>query len=118
MPENNTKISPQIDINPPATLAGGSPKSLYVFFLLGLAKNYFECMRCGPDELDIDSATASLIAFCPNRGKREELWRLYVKQRDEPGSTHLTASVYCVGEFISYLSETLEFEESSTGGLM
>ena len=118
MVDNTVKNVPAIDLTPTNSLLGGSPKGMYVFFLLALCKNYFECMRAGPESNDIEAATAALIAFCPNRAKREEIWAYYIKTRDEQQTSHLSASVYAIGELVSYLSETLEFEETSTGGLM
>lgn len=117
MSENNSASS-GIDLAPTgALLASGSPKGMYVFFLLSLCKNYFEVMRVQHGDSDIDSATAALVAFCPNREKRMELWRLYTKQKNNSEGI-LTASVFTIGELISHLSEVLEFEEQSTGGLL
>ena len=100
-------------------LITGSPKSMYVFFLLSLCRNYFEVMRVSSTEVDIESATAALIAFCPNRTERERIWKLYLETRDrKPRVTTTTASVTAVGELVSYLSLALDFEEESTGGLM
>ena len=66
--------------------------------------------------VNVDSATAALVSFCPNREKREFLWKFYNQVKSTTGIT--TASVLTVGELVQYLSETLEFEEMSTGGLM
>jgi len=99
-------------------LITGSPKAMYVFFLLSLCRNYFEVMRVSSPEVDIESATAALIAFCPNRTERERIWKLYVDERDKKPRSVTTASVTAVGELVSYLSLALDFEEESTGGLM
>lgn len=115
MSENNQKPQSTIDLNPIAANSMGSPKGMYVYFLLALCRNYFETMKDG-STISIDSATAALIAFCPNREKRKELWDGYIKEKSHTNTT--TSSVYAVGELVSYLSEVLEFEERSTGGLM
>lgn len=118
MSPNLSGTQPSIDLTPTTALLNGSPKSMYVFFLLSLAKNYFEVMRVASPHEDIESATAALIAFCPNKTKREELWELYITRKEGSNKSILTASVYTIGDLISYLSETLEFEEESTGGLL
>jgi ribosomal protein L37E len=110
--------SPQIDMGPTSSLLQqGSPKGLYTYFILACCKNYFECMRSGQDSFNIEYATTALIAFCPNRVKRQELWDRYQKDKED---THNTAyaSVQTVGELISYLSEMLEFEEQSNAGIL
>jgi hypothetical protein len=86
------------------------------FFLLACAKNYFECMRSGGEDLDKEGATLALIAFCPNRAKREELWEFYATKKKESQNTTY-ASIHTVGELISYLSEMMEFEEQSNAGI-
>ena len=82
-------------------------------------------MRTSRESETIEQATAALIAFCPDKKKREELWDRYTKivtgeEQGAPigGSTVVTASVLVIGDFISYLSDTLEFTEKSTGGFM
>lgn len=119
MSENFPKSGSSIDLSPISGNMGGSPKVMYTYFLLSLARNYFEDMRAG-DTGSIERSTAALIAFLPNPTKRTELWNRYVKERDSSGyeERYIDASVHTVGELISYLSELLEFEEKSTGGLM
>ena len=103
---------------------GSSPKILYVYFLLKLCTNYFETMRMGSDQSgNIDAATAALIAFCPDKATRESLWNTYqttkTKKTDKGEELgNLTASVFAIGELISYLSETLEFTETVTAGFL
>jgi hypothetical protein len=104
------------DFTPNTGMAGGSPKTLYLFFLLNLCSRYFEVMRAG-EQFDVDSATASLVAFCPDREKREALWKMYVDEKTKTNSS-ITASVLVVGDLISYLSEIMEFTEKSTGGFL
>ena len=119
MSENFPKSGSSIDLSPISGNMGGSPKVMYTYFLLSLARNYFEDMRAG-DAGSIERSTAALIAFLPNASKREELWDQYVKERDSDKfeDLYINASVHTVGALISYLSDLLEFEEKSTGGLM
>jgi len=100
-----------------ALLQQGSPKGMYTYFLLACAKNYFERLSSGADNIDIEGATLALIAFCPNRAKREELWDFY-KVRKETTKDTQYSSVHTIGELISYLSEMLEFEEQSNAGIL
>jgi hypothetical protein len=98
---------------------GASPKNIYVFFLLNLCKNYFETMRTDSDKAgSVDSATAALVAFCPDKKTREALWKTYTAEKEKSDGDTLTASVMTVGDLISYLSDTLEFTEKSTGGFL
>jgi hypothetical protein len=108
-----------IDMGHTAALLGsGSPKGMYVFFLLSLCKNFFESMRDDPSPRNIDSATLALVAFCPNRVERERLFKFYGDEKGDDNKNTLSASVKTVGELMSYLSETLEFEETATGGYL
>lgn len=118
MSDSNNTSTPQIDLAPTAALLStGSPKGMYVYFLLAACKNYFEVMRGDPDNFKIENATVALIALCPDRTKREELWAYYIESQTTSNST-LYASVHVVGELISYLSDVLEFLEDSTGALL
>ena len=67
-----------------------------------------------PDNINVDAATNSLLAFCPDDGKREELWNEYVKRKESDGND-ITASIRTIGSFAGYLSKVLEFTESATG---
>ena len=109
--------SQNFDLNPGMLGAGSSPKLIYVFFLLKLCTNYFETMRATLDTGNIDAATAALIAFCPDKQTREALWSQYTEDKSN-GRDIVSASAITVGDLISYLSDTLEFTESSTGGFL
>ena len=107
----------QIDLtHTNALLASGSPRSMYVFFLLSLCKNYFERMSSGEPD-NIHNATGALIAFCPSASKQTELWEYYTSVKIESHDT-IKASVFTVGKLIVFLNEVLEFSEDSTGGLL
>ena len=118
MSETIQKSAPTIDLTPTnSLLASGSPKGMYVYFLLALSRNFFECATNGASDDSLERAAGALIAFCPNTTERRRLWEYYHEQRKETKSQY-TASIYAIGELVSYLSAVLEFEESSTAGLM
>jgi len=102
-----------------STISGGSPKIIYTIFLIGLCKSHFESMA--PDKLvEVNYKTAALIAYCPNRDKRNELWETYSNEigKNPSESEVVSASVHAVGELMSYLNSVLEFESSSTGMIL
>jgi hypothetical protein len=108
-----------------ALSSGASPKGIYLIFLLNNATNYFLTMRTSRDDGTIEQATAALLAFCPDASVRENLWKRYTRivTGEEQvggvgGSNVVTASVMVVGDLVSYLSDTLEFTEKSTGGFL
>lgn len=120
--ENGTNPKPQIDLGPTsALLNSGSPKGMYTYFLLALCRNYFEAATLSEQEFSnnrIERCTASLIAFCPNKEVREQLWNKFLEIRSQPKMTVFSASTYTVGCLIEYLSVTLELESKATGGLL
>jgi hypothetical protein len=118
MTDTIQKPAPSIDLAPTASLLGGSPKGMYVYFLLALCRNYFETAVNGADADTLERATGALIAFCPSTQERLRIWKFYIDKKNESGSNQYTASVLSIGELISYLSLVLEFEETSTGGVM
>jgi hypothetical protein len=109
-----------------AVSAKGSPKIVYTIFLLDACKEYLHDMR-KPEEINIDTATTSLLAFCPDVKTRDELWLNYTNRKthgcidpekkiptDKPMNP-VTASILTIGDFQAYLSEVLEFTEKSYG---
>lgn len=115
-----------MEISKPSSETGGvspigSPRTMYTYFLLSLAHEYFTTMKSGDSgETNIDRATAALVAFCPNREMREHLWNFYSEsKKDRYGNKNVeSASVHVIGELISYLNEVLEFEENVSGGVL
>jgi hypothetical protein len=104
------------DFTPTTDLLGGSPKMMYTYFLLNQCTKYLDAMKT-PDKIDVDSATASLLAFCPDTKRRDELLDKYQARKKDPtiGKNVVTASILTIGDFNAYLSEVLEFTEKSTG---
>jgi len=103
------------DFTPTTDLLGGSPKMMYTYFLLNQCAKYLDAMR-DPDKIDIQSATASLLAFCPDVPTRDRLYDKYKARIKEPNMAKETASILTIGDFQAYLSEVLEFTEKATGG--
>lgn len=104
------------DLTPSTDLLGGSPKMLFTFFLLQRAGKYLDAMM-NPEKIDIETATASLLAFCPDITTREKLFKEYKERvKDTKNFSKETASILAISDFQAYLSEVLEFTEKSTGG--
>jgi len=103
------------DFTPTTDLLGGSPKMMYTYFLLNQCAKYLDAMK-DPDKINIDSATASLLAFCPDVSRRDTLFKTYVDRKKDVKMGTITASILTIGDFQAYLSEVLEFTEKATGG--
>ena len=102
------------DFTPTTDLLGGSPKMMYTYFLLNQCAKYLDAMK-DPDKINVDSATASLLAFCPDVTRRDQLFDKYVDRKKDPKMKEVTASILTIGDFQAYLSEVLEFTEKSSG---
>lgn len=94
-------------------LNAASPKEIYTYQLLKLYEKYWDAMSSG-ENFNRDVGTALLLAYCPDRKTRENLWRLYTEEKKKTGETN--ACVLVVGDFVSYMATTLGLLESSTGG--
>lgn len=91
---------------------GGKPKDYYLLEFFRLYEKYWDEMsRNGNNDLSIDITTGMLIAFCPHKPTREDLWDKYVAKKETKGA--LTASILTAGDFFTYLSDTLEFTEEA-----
>jgi hypothetical protein len=69
-------------------------------------------MRSSDDPAQLDRATAALLAICPDIGRRESLFEEYTEEKKTNGDV-TSASVKLAGNFMSSMSETLEFTEKS-----
>ena len=125
--QNEQTSRPSVDLSPTAALlSSGSPKGMYTYFLLALCKNYFEAINVNNEEFSDERCvrcTAALIAFCPDKNTRETLWNKFVDLREGHGETKqrfvpFQASVFVVGDLITFLSDVLELQSKSTGGLL
>lgn len=106
------------DFTPTTDLLGGSPKMMYTYFLLNQCTKYLDAMKT-PDKIDVEAATASLLAFCPDTKRRDKLLDDFKERCNDPKlkKSIVTASILTIGDFNAYLSEVLEFTEKSTGGI-
>jgi len=102
------------DFTPTTELLGGSPKMMFTYFLLNQCAKYLDAMQ-QPKDINVDSATASLLAFCPDVPKRDQFWKDFVERKKDSEMGTITASILTVGDFQAYLSEVLEFTEKSGG---
>jgi len=103
------------EFTPTTELLSGSPKMMYTYFLLNQCAKYLDAMR-QPKDINIDTSTNSLLAFCPDIAKRDKLWQSYIDRKDDPRiGNSVTASILTIGDFQAYLSEVLEFTEKSAG---
>jgi hypothetical protein len=104
------------DFTPTTDLLGGSPKMMYTYFLLNQCTKYLDAMK-DPEKINIESATSSLLAFCPDTKRRDQLLDKFEERMNDPKlkKSKITASILTIGDFNAYLSEVLEFTEKSTG---
>jgi len=102
------------DFTPTTELLGGSPKMMYTFFLLNQCAKYLDAMK-DPDKINIDTTTTSLLAFCPDISRRNQLFDSYTDRVSSKKMSKETASILTIGDFQAYLSEVLEFTEKSAG---
>jgi len=104
------------DFTPTTELLSGSPKMMYTYFLLNQCAKYLDAMR-QPKDVNIDTVTNSLLAFCPDVARRDKLFDKYIERKQDPKIENaVTASILTIGDFQAYLSEVLEFTEKSAGG--
>jgi len=102
------------DFTPTTELLTGSPKMMYTYFLLNQCAKYLDAMQ-NPKNINVDSATAALLAFCPDVPKRNQFWDAFVERKKDTEVGTITASILTIGDFQAYLSEVLEFTEKSAG---
>jgi F0F1-type ATP synthase gamma subunit len=89
----------------------GTPKDKYVDFFFNQFGCYTNILRSEANEKELDRATAALIAICPDIKLREDLFKKYTENKKALGV--VTASAGLAGNFMSYISDTLEFTEKS-----
>ncbi len=101
------------DFTPTTDLLAGSPKMMYTYFLLSECAKYLDAMK-QPRDINVDTTTNSLLAFCPNTKLRDKFWQDYIDRKKAQDSA-VTASILTIGDFQAYLSEILEFTEKAHG---
>lgn len=97
--------------------ASGSPRGDYTFFLLQqCARHQWIMASTREDEyVNIRNSCLSLISFCPDKQKRQELFELWKKKEDEYDHDVVATSVFVIGVMVDYLNDTLEFTEKDYG---
>ena len=100
----------------PSALPNGTPKDKYVDFFFSQFAYYTSVVREN-DENKINNATVALMTICPDKEIRERLFKAYTEKRNNSGGDIATASADLAGDFMSYISETLEFTEKSYGSV-
>jgi len=102
-------------------LINGSPKNMVTYFLLNRCNEFSRDIK-QHDSVDVSAMTADLLSYCPEVRKREEMWKDFVKRKDDEevkGTAkykELNAAILTKGDFWAYICEVLEFTERSTGG--
>lgn len=101
---------------PTTDLAEASPNKMFMYFLFHRWDVYLDAMMT-PDKIDVDSATASLLATCTDKDKRQEFFERYLNLKKDPkyGESAVNASILVSGEFFAYVAEACEFVEKSYG---
>jgi hypothetical protein len=95
-------------------MAGSSPKNIAAIAVLRLYEKYFEYMAIH-ENVNVEQMTAALLICCPEKKRREEMWKTYLEQKKATGS-EVSASVYSVGDWYEYMSGAMGLNETSTGG--
>jgi hypothetical protein len=100
-------------------LTGGSPKILYTSFLLGLIREFFSLVITENCEgLQVERGFSTLVAFCPDKEARQNIWKLYVQRREAQDGNSTSAAILSCGDLVDYLSACLDLTESSEGGFL
>jgi hypothetical protein len=97
--------------------AGGSPRGDYTYFLLAQCARHQWIMSSTPEDgyINIRNSCLSLVSFCPDEQKRDELFKLYKAKEEEYGGDVVSTSLFVVGKMVDYLNEALEFTEKDYG---
>jgi hypothetical protein len=99
-------------------MAGLSPKKVAAVAALRLYEKYVDYMA-KPEGVSIDGLTAAVIISCTEEAQREAMWQAYLDERDKQdggSAAKFTASVYAIGKWYQYMSNSMGLTERSTGG--
>lgn len=110
---------------PSNDLMSSSPSTIFTFFLFHRWDVYLDAMM-KPNEIDVDSTTASLLSTCVDGDRRNEFWKKYMDKKKElsasgdfdPSTASITASILTSGEFFAWVAEACEFVEKSHGAAL
>lgn len=106
-----------IDLSPLGQYSlGGSPKQMYTFFLLSLMKDFFVGVKVNDSEQQ-ENCIMALVACIPDANEQRRLSDFYFNER-KGGKPVRQAAILTLGQVTIFLNATLEFSETSTGGLI
>ncbi len=73
-----------------------------------------------PEDVNVDTAIASLLSTCTDTKKREQFYADYLKKKEDlkgqGGNVQASAAILVSGDFFAYVAEACEFTEKSYGG--
>jgi hypothetical protein len=106
-----------IDLTPLGQYSlGGSPKQMYTYFLLSLMKDFFVGVKSNDSE-QIENCIMALVACIPDASEQLRLSDFYFRERTN-GKPIRQSAILTLGQVTIFLNGTLEFSETSTGGLI
>ena len=106
-----------IDLTPLGQYSlGGSPKQMYTYFLLSLMKDFFTGVKVNDSE-QMQNCIMALVACIPDANEQLRLSDFYFAQKKE-GKPIAQSAILTLGQVTIFLNGTLEFSETSTGGLI
>ena len=111
------KIKTDFDIGS-ALNAESSPKTTYTFLLFGLEREFFgQIISEGVKDDKISDGFACIVALCPDKPIRENIWKEFVGMKDS-GKSVREAAILSLGSLTDYLAECLDLTDSSAGGFL
>jgi hypothetical protein len=114
-----SSFSPNKSITPTADLMSASPNKMFMFFLFHRWDTFLDAMM-KPEDVNVDTAIASLLSTCTDTEKRNKFYEEYLKKKEElkgqGGDPKASAAILVSGEFFAYVAEACEFTEKSYGG--
>lgn len=106
-----------IDLSPLGGYSlGGSPKQMYTYFLLAVMKDFFTGIKANEPE-KLEDCILTLVAYIPDAPAQVRLTNFYLSER-KAGKPVRQAAILTLGQVTIFLNATLEFSETSTGGLI
>ena len=90
-----------------------------MFFLFHRWDTFLDAMM-KPEDVNVDTAIASLLSTCTDTKKREQFYADYLKKKEDlkgqGGNVQASAAILVSGDFFAYVAEACEFTEKSYGG--
>jgi hypothetical protein len=96
-----------VDIGKMEQAAGTSPESIYMLFILSIAKAWFEYSV----NLNPAGCERSLMSFMalavPDAARRAELVAIYMEHKNKRDSDEIAASIHVMGLIVGTITESL-----------